>query len=525
MRSDHTAGPDGQQAESFCDGGVTENGADGQRPIMFQDFCVKSSRVVQKGGLNKGPAVSQQATDEGGPADASSRSQAPVRGQEGQATAAEKKSENSGVVGAESAQAFFERVWPKVPERVQAGQGSASEGLPPALCITGGMTRQNQSGEVETGGEDTVEIAIFGGWQKDRFVLLAERLDELRASSEAGSEGVLTVGADELVVKEHGAKLGVYFRWLLEADGCTIAILNRSVASDKTPAVRVAFGSLALMTLGLDELWVRTCDLLGRMGFTMHFHKLSRVDPCVDLPGQAAEPFVEAGIAWRFVSKGRRGGFHYAGVEEWEGWSHGTGPVHMRVYDKLREVLAKQDWMKLAILRDKRWGGVVPERATRVEFQLRRETLRDRWQVDTIDDYKRKRRQIVEWLTHEWMRIVVERPDRENRNQTRVETAPLWVMVQQAFFAWVGKNTIPRVLRREVLRPAVVALGKQMSGVLTTIYASLGRKPASMEEFMAEGAEILKLYGQQAYKAAEVKLKLFEARKAAMLIGQLAAAG
>lgn len=442
----------------------------------------------------------------------------------------------------QSQQAAVEAVWRRAGERASCQSGPLAEKKPekvsgvesgpavlaPDLCITGAMTRQERAGERETGGEDTLEVSVFGGWDRQRFEMLSERLDERRRSAEEGGSGLIEVaGGYSLEVEAAGAKAGVYFRWVAKWGGCRIYLLNRSGASDKTPAVRVTFGSLALMTMGLNECWLRFTQLLQAMGFLMHWHQVSRVDLCVDLPGQPVEPFIEAALSFAYVSKAKRGSPHYAGPHEWEGWSHGTGPVHMRVYDKLREVKQSQDWAKLEALMQKRWGGVVPDCATRVEFQLRRETLRDRWQVSTIEDYKQKRRQILEWLTSDWMRLVsgATKAVRENRNQTRCPTLPLWDRVREAFFAWVGTNAIPVVVARGVLRPSVEAIGKQICGCMTTLAALIGRAPATVDEWMTEAGQVFWLYGREAMRTAADKAARFEAVHGVLLSGHFEGAG
>jgi hypothetical protein len=456
------------------------------------------------------------------------------RGQGGDASGAgESASLNNGglYTTPQSQQETVDHVWSSIQRRASeavnkdAGENSGKNDPAPASGITGAMTRQGQTeGQLETGGEDKLEVDVFGHWRREAWPLIRGRLDEMRASAESAEKPVMIdVAGTPLSLNGFGKKHGCWFRWTLEWECGRLWVLDHVDGGDKRPGFHVIFDSLPLMLYGLDGCWSRLLQRLAAWGFTVRCDRVSWVDLCVDLPGQAVQPFIDAGLQFAYVSKGRRGAFHYADAHEWEGWSHGTGPVHVRMYDKLREVKASQDWAKWSVLIQKRWGGKEPACATRVEFQLRREILRDRWQMSGVEDYKSKRAQIADWLTSEWFRLVdgVNKDVRENRNQTRCETLPLWKRVAAAFGEWVGRNAIAAVVPRTVLRPSVVAIGKQVSGCVTTVLAMLGRKVASLDELAREGGDLLRLYGNNALQEAAAKAARFEALRGVLLQGSM----
>lgn len=80
----------------------------------------------------------------------------------------------------------------------------------------------------------------------------------------------------------------------------------------------------------------------------------------------------------------------------------------------------------------------MPEAATRVEFELRREALKERG-IDTVEDYYAKRADLVHYLTHDWLRLTANKVDRENKNQSKARTLPLWNKIRKAFKRWAGE--------------------------------------------------------------------------------------
>ncbi len=478
-------------------GSIRLPGACTQRPIMFPPLGVEVPEAGQGESLNKGGLYT----------------------------------------GQQSQQETVDQVWASIHKRASStiadgGDGggkkiseifSAAGGEGPALSSTGPLSRQGR----ETGGEDTAEIAVFGHWRPELFERVTCQLAQMRQTAEAGTAAVFAVAGEGLVMQASGARVGAYYRWVMEWACGRLYVIDRCGSSDKLAGVRVTFESLPLMTWGLDACWSRLCTLLERWGFVIEWNQVSRIDMATDLPGQAVGPFLQAAIEGQYVTRGTVEALRRE-EREWSSWTVGEGgPVMMRIYDKLREVKAKQDWAKLAVLVEKRWGGVEPACATRVEFQLRRECLRERWQVSSIEDYKAKRRQIAEWLTdggddqspRGWFRLVegVSKEVRENRNQTRCATLPLWVRVREALCEWVGRNTIAAVVPRKVLRPSIVSMGKQISGCVTSVTAMLGRVPGSLDELVREGGDLIRMYGLAAWQGAAVKAARFEALRGALL--------
>ena len=95
----------------------------------------------------------------------------------------------------------------------------------------------------------------------------------------------------------------------------------------------------------------------------------------------------------------------------------------------------KNDPIKWGVFADKYVG--IPDVLTRVEFQLRRNALKefavgtdDR--IDGVDSYLKVRDNLWRYLTTEWFRLTDEPVDRKNNHQSRAKTWPVWESVQKA---------------------------------------------------------------------------------------------
>jgi hypothetical protein len=350
----------------------------------------------------------------------------------------------------------------------------------PELCNTGAMNRQegkvsSDSGR-ETGGFDTLHVCLYGEWDESRFDELWVGWDAARDAAENGDEaGSYWEGpdGDRWKLQASGAFLGCYCRWVAEWNGCRLYVVNRQAESASMLAVFVQIGSLALMTRGHKAVWEDCRRMLAAIGFRVSRHVISRADVCVDLPGVDVTEFTRPALNGHEITRAKRGTLHFGETaSDHETLYRGGQRVMMRIYDKRKET--RFDPAKEAVLIEKRWGGELPEAATRVEFQLGRELLKERWEIHTFDDLEAKGPQLVTWLTTQWYRLAECVVDRENRNHSRASTAAVWQRVCEAF-AWVGRNTIPTVLPRKVLQPKAEQLLKQALGCFAGYQALLDR--------------------------------------------------
>jgi hypothetical protein len=336
---------------------------------------------------------------------------------------------------------------------------------PPGTGITGGTKRQC---EVEGGGIDWLDVTLYGAWPLESWAGLRAEWDKQRGLVEAGNEGdgiYVAPDGQRLFLEPYGVTKGVRCRWVFKWRGCRFYVVDRAAPDDNFGNVFVEIPGEACLGGGAYELWLAALELLKSMGFDCHRDVVGRLDVCADLPGVAIGEFASAFHEGRIVRRAKR----------WKLDGNGLGcnmlkfgsAIQVRIYDKLREVRGDDD--KCALMVERRWGGVLPEAATRVEFQVRRKPLRDR-DVSSVEEVMAKLEHLVGWLTGKWFRVAEEKPDRENHHVDRCKASPLWETVVATFSKWIPTAT-KRMEKRRRLLPESKALKAQARGVLTTLAA------------------------------------------------------
>jgi hypothetical protein len=232
-----------------------------------------------------------------------------------------------------------------------------------------------------------------------------------------------------------GSKKGPYFAYKLEYEGLVVLIAERETPHKNFPSVVIRADGDTCLSTGAQEAYKSATWMIEALGGKIIRNRLSRVDICLDMPEVQIEPFDRAFLEERYicraVSKARYSG---TGVTV----SIGKAPLMCRIYDKKAEVELKANPHKNLCMRFYRWNSPeMPSAATRVEFELRRESLKDRG-IDTVEDYYAKRADLVAYLTYDWFRFTANKVDRENKNQSKARMLPLWNQVRKAFKNWAG---------------------------------------------------------------------------------------
>ncbi len=355
----------------------------------------------------------------------------------------------------------------------------------PALWDREGDPSNTPTQKTISGGEDTLEVQLYVDFRE--FPKLRDALDAARAAAECGSVGddEIQLGRERGIVAPGGYRQGqgpkgAWMRWRLRTEsGVELGIMNRAESHKTMPNVAVRIGSAALMQHGTDFMWNRARYLVEQLGGKIRSNKLSRVDVCVDLPGVPVEGFVELCRADRFVSRGKKRAMFDEGRKA-TGYSIGGKQVMLRVYDKLDET--KHDALKRALLKANRWG-VLPNSATRVEFQMRRGKLKQLG-VDSVEDWFEKRATVCEWLTNDWFRLTEGPVDRKHADRAAVH--PLWVSVQGLFRDWCGKAGDVELTPLNKTQIDVNQQMKTVVGILVGVYARLGRQIRDNRHFILD---------------------------------------
>ena len=270
---------------------------------------------------------------------------------------------------------------------------------------------------------------------------------------------------------------GPYMAYKFACEGLTFLVEDCPAPRGTRCNVRFNVpGEVCLQRGGLGCLELAR-DIVRQAGGEIDREVLSRVDPCVDLPGVGMGPFWDAATEERYVTRAKelvKTKKHSRTVQV------GVRPLSLCIYDKLARVRSKQDQDLLALMVERRWGGVVPRRAVRVEFSIGRAKLKD-FGIGSPDDYFRKRGDLVDHLCTHWFRFTSDSIDR--RNTTRAATLPLWEQVHDAFAVWAGEPN------GEILAPLprgpvdVTNLLKSGYGLLRAIGRAQDREAVSYDDY------------------------------------------
>ncbi|MCE9544157.1 MAG: hypothetical protein K8T25_01335 [Planctomycetia bacterium] len=116
-----------------------------------------------------------------------------------------------------------------------------------------------------------------------------------------------------------------------------------------------------------------------------------------------------------------------------------------RIYDKAKELRDNPDPLKYEAMVELRWGGTHPKVAPRVEWQIRRDTIKS-FGVDSVEDWLERRQGVIDYL-FEWLRFVDTggRPFKA-KNAERYPTLPVWLQACEGFAGWASSD-VKQVVR------------------------------------------------------------------------------
>lgn len=306
------------------------------------------------------------------------------------------------------------------------------------------------------GSEDTLVLSLYIQWDAD-WERTKATLEELKLAAADDTQldgGFFEVGGWPAVIKEFGVgggNRGPRRAYVIEAVGLRFEFSRTESPNGETPNGKVTAGSLSCMKLGPLGVLRLATEFIAGMGGQILANKVSRVDGAVDLPNVPISAFVESYRSNSFLCRGKQ--FKLIGNgRDAQTLVLGTSPM-LRIYDKVREQQHSSDPAKFEFLVENRWHGEVPNCATRVEFQLRREDLTsmefDGRTINSLEDYLECREGLWGYMCN-WFRLTTEPVDENHRD--RAETSALWLEVDDAFRSWAS-SPIVAVTRANRTRP------------------------------------------------------------------------
>jgi len=146
------------------------------------------------------------------------------------------------------------------------------------------------------------------------------------------------------------------------------------------------------------------------------------------------------------------------------GWVFGSGPLMIRIYDKLYEIkLVHKEWFQ-DLWKQGGWDG--ESGVARVEIQLRRDFLKD-FNVTTFASFEEALGDIFRYVTQDWFTL---REPSGDKNRSRWPVTPFWSEVQTSINNF-GK--IYGLARGQIKEAKTNFLIPQAAGLITSILASM----------------------------------------------------
>lgn len=327
----------------------------------------------------------------------------------------------------------------------------------------------SEPARVLASGIDRLNLSAYLRWGDTG---LFELLAEWKALAQSVSDGApLSVHVDGLglVVYEVKPNGSNGHEWVIVNREHAIT-LGRWQEPKQRPSASVDIRSEALWTHGPDAALDRALSLFRSFGASIERLLPSRVDMCVDVLVRERDWRFE--LQDQFVTRARQLAA-YRSNATLSGFSIGSGDISARLYDKPLEIASKSKKLWMYPI----WGidQVPPDhRVIRVEFQLRREALKELGLV-AWDDVPAKLPGLWAYCTTKWLRLV----DDPALHHTQQTLLPWWEVVANGF---AGSQGATPLVREEAVEADLVRNAQQAIGNLISVLALLSARPVGDRE-------------------------------------------
>jgi len=267
-----------------------------------------------------------------------------------------------------------------------------------------------------------------------------------------------------------------FYPYILKTADFTVFLSSRDSKSS-IPSMQISVGSMSCNNdlgglLRSFKMWCKHHKIL------ILIEKVGRVDFFADI----ALPIEKLSL-WnqsKMVTRAEKVAVYYSN-RRLSGVQVGSGDVVLRMYDKVREMndkqalqkieffqgLWKEDFDKVQFVENKEDY----QNITRVEFQLRRECIKQFCPIDSsFFAVAGKSSEIWQYLTQVWFRQTAKAVDRLNKNQAHSTVSDFWLIVQQAVL-WFSKIAT-RIKKLRTIN--IKSLIDQAAGIMLTVCAGLG---------------------------------------------------
>ena len=296
-----------------------------------------------------------------------------------------------------------------------------------------------------------------------------------------------------------GTKL---YPYVLKSGDVTILLSSRSWDSP-IPNCQIEIGSVSCHE-GAFAMFYDLITWLEDYGMKSIKATVSRADLCADIVGLSYDQ-LGCDEKERWISRGHKfvpfSDSHETGLFGesemafrafyylWKltGIHLGSSRLMMRIYDKSQEL--KRNKTKQAFFL-KHWQCTEDTPVTRVEFQVRREVLKQfKTPINTPSELNHNLDGIWQYLVQNWARQTEKPVDRANKNHKQAKTSPFWQYVQSAIFS----VEIPPATRSREKSPHknLEALKVQARGCILNIAVAAGHDYNDHDGIIATCRDVL----------------------------------
>ena len=271
-------------------------------------------------------------------------------------------------------------------------------------------------------GIDTLDLGIYVDWRgeeyKDQRADLMSRFDDAKIGAQANGGYVDVTPSDRhYIVLPTGKRPNYRYHLKFAEYHLFIAVTKEPKYS---PNTYVSINSETLWGRGIQGAIDLVSSDIKSFGGAVKRILLSRCDLCADfkLPSGLTEDFLKS----HSVTRSRKAAYYTGGgcLETHYVGSKGA-PILLRLYDKGKEVVVNnKEWFR------KLWGTDNIDNVWRIEFQLRREALKQ-FDINTVEDLKDKSYGVWNYLTDQWFSLRL--PDHEKQDRRAIH--PFWKNVQE----------------------------------------------------------------------------------------------
>jgi hypothetical protein len=272
-------------------------------------------------------------------------------------------------------------------------------------------------------------------------------------------------------------------KYLLEHQ-CVEVVITGNLEIGQEYNVRIHAQGKAMLKWGLNNIYQTACNIVESLGGSITKERLNRMDLCIDLPEIDMNTFINAHCEGKMVSRSNVICLYKSTSPS---LMFGKAPpVSAMFYDRLWRVRASQDAELMELMKDHRWNGFVPSCATRLEFRLAREWLRE-FGINTIEEYNQRRGDVFDYLTTRQIRML-NKP--KTSNMSRAKYHPLWIAIRTSLFSMRNMNIVEDLKR---IGPAPIAddrLLKQAYGCVDKYRYRSNMRPIERDDFMRYAREL-----------------------------------